>query len=175
MPVPQEELPGEPQLPGGHRGARLAGRDRREQLPQHRRPQLRAPQEGNGRPRAQLGTGGGDALSAPRARQLGVRRLPGAPAAGPPLAPRPRRVTSVAFSLTLERVRGLNEPRRHVLREHFLADVVSQLGAPASPLLVSQYLQRAHGRRGRPKRQRSVGAHRGGLSLLQTEDLLLFS
>lgn len=85
---------------------------------------------------------------------------PGALAARPPLAPGPQRVTSVAFSLTLERVRGLNEPRRHVLREHFLADVVSQLGAPAGPLLVSQYLQRAHGRRGHPKRQRSVGAHR---------------
>lgn len=48
--APQEELPGEPQLPGGHRGARVAGRDRREQLPQHRRPQLRAPQEGTPSP-----------------------------------------------------------------------------------------------------------------------------
>ena len=48
-----------------------------------------------------------------------------APTAGFLLAPPQRRVTTVAFSLTPERVRGLNEPRRHVLREHFLADVVS--------------------------------------------------
>lgn len=32
---------------------------------------------------------------------------------------------TVAFFLTPERVCGLNKPRRHVLREHFLADVVS--------------------------------------------------
>lgn len=47
------------------------------------------------------------------------------PAAGFLFAPRQRRVTIVIFSLTPERVRGLNEPRRHVLRQHFLADVVS--------------------------------------------------
>lgn len=48
-----------------------------------------------------------------------------APTAGFLLALLQRRVTTVAFSLTPERVRGLNEPRRHVLRQHFLADVVS--------------------------------------------------
>lgn len=48
-----------------------------------------------------------------------------APTAGFLLAPPQRQVMTVAFFLTPERVRGLNESRRHVLREHFLTDVVS--------------------------------------------------
>lgn len=98
-----------------------------------------APSKALSSPWGKMGTRAGDTSCPPVAREFGMwlfvrcrsgvfltnSREAAAPTVGFLLAPLQRRVTTVAFSLTPERVRGLNEPRRHVLRQHFLADVVS--------------------------------------------------